>query len=90
MDESYKKETAEACKCTGTNSQLKLSVSGCQLEFEDGSVFCKKSADSYCRDTVAKLAAEYRNAETGNNKYCSEKNPTYRGIQELAAYCEGR
>ena len=90
------KKATDACGCDGVDDNgkpgLDFSVSGCHLsnEYEYDGVFCKKSADSYCRNKVEELAAAYRKANTGKNKHCSEKDPTYRGIQDAAAYCKGK
>ena len=88
------KKATDACGCDGVDDTgkpgLDLKVSGCQLSNEDNRVGCKKSADSYCRNKVDELANAYRKANTGKNKYCSEKDPTYRGIQAAAAYCKGK
>ena len=88
------KKATDACGCDGVDNNgkpgLDFSVSGCQLSNEYGGVFCKKSAESYCRNKVEELANAYRKANTGKNKYCSEKDPTYRGIQEAATYCKGK
>lgn len=84
------KTAAEACSCVGSNSKGDLSVSGCQLEEKDIGLFCKKSADSRCRDAVAEMAKVYRNSNSYKKEYCYENDDTYRGVQEAAALCESK
>ena len=90
MDESYMRTATEACNCMGSNSRLDFFISGCQLDGKDIGVFCKKSADSRCRDAVAEMAKVYRDVNSYKKEYCYENDRTYRGIQEAAALCEGK